>query len=69
MHTSLNKLSHVNQKPFIGSMRGDPSNGSRENSKGKIKGITSRGAASDDGHIILSSHSQYDSQNSKENTT
>jgi len=33
----------------VGSIRGDPSNGSRDNSKGNIKGITSRGAASDDG--------------------
>ena len=50
-----------------GSARADPSIGSRDNSKGKNKGVTSRGAASDDGQIILSSQSQYDSQNSKDN--
>ena len=50
-----------------GSVRADPSIGSRDNSKGKNKGVTSRGAASDDGQIILSSQSQYDSQNSKDN--
>lgn len=50
-----------------GSTRADPSIGSRDNSKGKNKGVTSRGAASDDGQIILSSQSQYDSQNSKDN--
>ena len=51
-----------------GSVRADPSIGSRDNSKGKNKGVTSRGAASDDGQIVLSSQSQYDSQNSKDNT-
>lgn len=51
-----------------GSVRADPSIGSRDNSKGKNKGVTSRGAASDDGQLVLSSQSQYDSQNSKDNT-
>lgn len=53
-------------KKILGSVRGEASYGSRDNSKGIIKGATSHGAASDDGQIQISSHSHYDSQTSKE---
>lgn len=62
------QLNQFNQKKR-GSVRHEPSIGSRDNSKGKKIGVTSRGPASDDGQIILSSQSQYDSQNSKDNGT
>jgi len=62
------QLNQFNQKKR-GSVRHEPSIGSRDNSKGKKIGVTSRGPASDDGQMILSSQSQYDSQNSKDNGT